>query len=71
MKHILNVEGNKNSHKGGRIMCRQKGLFRALGLIVLSFGCGILLAFFLPTYFLAILEAMVIIASGLLYLLQK
>jgi len=52
-------------------MCRQKGLFRAIGLIVLSFGCGILLAFFLPTYFLAILEAMVIIASGLLYLLQK
>lgn len=50
--------------------CRQ-GLYKALGLTVLSFGCGILLAFFLPTYFLAALEAIVIIAAGLLYVIQK
>lgn len=52
-------------------MCRQNGLFKALGFIVLSFGCGVLLAFFLPTYFLAVIEAVVIIAAGLLYILQK
>ena len=52
-------------------MCRQNGLLKALGLVVVSFGCGILLAFFLPTYFLAALEAIVIIAAGLLYVLQK
>jgi hypothetical protein len=52
-------------------MCRRSGLFKALGCIILSFGAGILLAFFLPSYFLAALEAVVIIASGILYILQK
>jgi len=50
--------------------CRN-GLYKALGLVILAFGSGILLAYFLPTYFLAALEAMVIVASGLLYVLQK
>lgn len=52
------------------MQCRN-GLYKALGFIVLSFGCGILLAFFLPTYFLAALEAIVIIAAGILYVIQK
>ncbi len=52
------------------MQCRN-GIYKALGLIVLSFGCGILLAFFLPTYFLAAIEAVVIVAAGLLYILQK
>ncbi len=52
-------------------MCRQKGLYKALGFIITSFGCGILLAFFLPSYFLAGIEAIVIVAAGILYVLQK
>ena len=52
-------------------MCRQQNLFKAIGLCVLSFGAGILLAFFLPSYFLAAIEAVVIIAAGILYLIQK
>ncbi len=52
-------------------MSKQRNLFKTLGLAVLAFGCGILLAFFLPTYFLAVIEAIVIIAAGLLYILQK
>lgn len=50
--------------------CRN-GLYKALGLIVTAFGCGILLAFFLPTYFLAAIEAVVIVAAGILYVIQK
>jgi len=52
-------------------MCGQNSLLKMLGFIILSFGCGILLAFFLPTYFLAVIEAVVIIAAGILYILQK
>ena len=52
-------------------MCQKNALLKALGFIVSSFGCGILLAFFLPTYFLAIIEALVIIAAGIIYIIQK
>jgi hypothetical protein len=52
-------------------MCRRSGLFKALGCIILSFGVGVLLTFFLPSYFLAAIEAIVIIAAGILYILQK
>ncbi|MBR5314783.1 MAG: hypothetical protein IKU45_05180 [Clostridia bacterium] len=52
-------------------MCRHSALLKALGCIILAFGTGVLLAFFLPSYFLAAIEAIVIIAAGILYILQK
>ena len=52
-------------------MFRQPSLLKLLGISVLSFGLGVLLAFFLPAYFLVVIEAIVIVASGILYILQK
>ena len=46
-------------------MCNK---YYLLGMIVLAFGAGVLLSFFLPAKFLALAEAAVIIAAGLLYL---
>lgn len=46
-------------------------LIKAVGVTVLAFGCGILLSFFLPTCILAVIEALIIIAAGLLLLIQK
>ena len=44
---------------------------RMLGMVVLAFGAGILLTFFLSCRTLVVLEALVIIAAGILYLIQK
>jgi len=52
-------------------MLRQMSFLKTVGMIVMAFGCGVMLAFFLPTYFLAVIEAAVIIAAGLFYILQK
>ncbi len=52
-------------------MFRQPSVLKMLGISVLSFGLGVLLAFFLPAYFLVVIEAIVIVASGILYILQK
>jgi hypothetical protein len=41
---------------------------RVAGLAITCFGLGILLTFFLPTTFLIIIEAIVIIAAGFLFL---
>ena len=40
---------------------------KLLGMIVLAFGLGLLLSFFLPDGFLVVIEAIVIIGIGLLY----
>ena len=50
---------------------KAKSLCRVLGVSLLSFGVGILLSFFLPEAVLVVIEALVIIAVGLLYFLQK
>ena len=50
---------------------RTKSLCRVLGVSLLSFGVGILLSFFLPEAVLAVIEAIVIAAVGLLYFWQK
>jgi hypothetical protein len=41
---------------------------RVAGLAITCFGMGILLTFFLPITFLMIIEAIVIIAAGFLFL---
>ena len=43
-------------------------LRRLLALLMISFGAGIFLSFLLPGYFLAFIEAAVVIAAGLLLL---
>ena len=50
---------------------RAKSLCRVLGVSLLSFGIGILLSFFVPEPVLVVIEAVVIIAVGLLYFIQK
>ena len=40
---------------------------KVIGAAVVSFGCGILVAFFLPIPILIFLEAGVIVASGILF----
>ncbi len=48
-------------------MCRIH-LRRVLGISVICFGAGILLSFLLPGYFLAFIEAAVVVAAGILLL---
>lgn len=43
-------------------------LRRAVGMAAVCFGAGILLSFLLPGYILAFLEAVVVIAAGVLLL---
>ncbi len=50
---------------------KAKSLCRILGVSLLSFGIGILLSFFLPEPVLVVIEAIVIIAVGILYFLPK
>lgn len=48
-------------------MC-QIHLRKLLGISAVCFGAGILLSFLLPGYFLAFIEAVVVIVAGLLLL---
>lgn len=48
-------------------MCQIK-LRKLLGIAATCFGAGILLSFLLPGYVLAFLEAIVVIAAGMLLL---
>ena len=50
---------------------KAKAICRIVGIALLSFGAGILLSFFLPAGVLVVIEAIVIIAVGLLYFTQK
>lgn len=47
-------------------MCREKR--RLIGTCSVCFGAGILLSFLLPGYFLAFIEAIAVIVSGILLL---
>ncbi len=48
-------------------MCRIN-LRKAIGISAVCFGAGILLSFLLPGYFLAFIEAAVVIVAGVLLL---
>ena len=43
--------------------------YKLIGYLVLAFGCGIALTYLLPVKILVIIEAVLIIAAGLLWLL--
>jgi len=51
-------------------MCRIN-MRKLLGISAICFGAGILLSFLLPGYFLAFIEAAVVIAVGILLLLKR
>lgn len=51
-------------------MCN-RNLLKLLSVAVLSFGLGILLSFFVPEGVLVIVEALLIMAVGVLCFLQK
>lgn len=57
----------ENETEKEAVMC-QFTLRKLLGISAVCFGAGILLSFLLPGYFLAFLEAAVVIAAGLLLL---
>jgi len=42
-----------------------------LGTVVLAFGAGIFMTYFLPLHFLVIIEAAVIISAGVFFILGK
>ena len=44
---------------------------KIIGYIVLAFGAGIVLTYFLPTGVLVVTEAVIIVAAGLLWLFNK
>ena len=44
----------------------QVNLRKLVGISVICFGAGILLSFLLPGFFLAVLEAVVVIVAGIL-----
>ena len=48
-------------------MCHMR-VRRLLGLLSVAFGAGVLASFIFPLYFLAFLEAAVLIAAGVLLL---
>lgn len=56
---------------GGAVMSCRKGLLKVIGLLAVSFGAGILLTFFMPYVVLIIIEALVLVSVGLLYILQR
>lgn len=56
-----------NPQQEVRTMCQIR-LRKLLGISAVCFGAGILLSFILPGYFLAFIEAAVLIAAGVLLL---
>lgn len=46
-------------------------LLKSLSIAALSFGCGILLAFFLPEEVLVVIEAFLILGAGAFYFIAK
>ena len=64
--HIIGTRRN-DAVKGGARMCRVS-LRKVVGISAVCFGAGILLSFLLPGFFLAFLEAIVVIAAGILLL---
>ena len=45
--------------------------YKIVGYLVLAFGAGVALTYFLPVTVLVIIETVMIIAAGLLWLLNK
>jgi len=53
-------------------MLRKCGLFmKTIGVAVLSFGAGIIVSFFLPSYVLVWIEALLLVGAGVLYLTNR
>ena len=50
---------------------RIANLCRTVGVAVLAFGLGVLISFFLPDTVLAVIEAFVIIAVGVLFFTKR
>ena len=50
------------------MMLRYIPLRRAIGAVAVSFGAGILFSFLLPGFLLAFVEAVVLVAAGILLL---
>ena len=46
-------------------------LLRTVGVGVLAFGGGVIVSFFLPSYVLVWIEAVLLVGAGLLYLTNK
>ena len=46
---------------------RCSGVSKIIGISILAFGAGILLSFFLPDSVLAVIEAILIVAIGVLF----
>ncbi len=44
-----------------------RSVIRALGVGMLSFGCGVLFSFFMPEAMLIVIESVVIAGVGLIY----
>ena len=62
--HILIIE----SKRGQRM--KLITLWKLIGISVFAFGLGILVSFFLPDRALAVIETVIIVAVGLLFLLR-
>ena len=45
---------------------RAKNLCRTTGVVIIAFGGGILLPFFLPVHILIVIESAVVVAAGVL-----
>ncbi|MBQ8908523.1 MAG: hypothetical protein IJY71_08090 [Clostridia bacterium] len=52
-------------------MMKSQSICKIIGVSVLAFGFGILISFFLPETVLVVLEAIVIVAVGVLFFLHK
>jgi hypothetical protein len=50
---------------------KTRSFCKALGIAILSFGVGILSSFFFPDSVLVVILALVVIAVGALYFIQK
>lgn len=50
---------------------KHMSLCKVMGIAVLAFGVGVLISFFLPESFLVVLEAIALIATGVLFFLHK
>ena len=44
---------------------------KIVGISILAFGIGVLISFFLPDAVLAVVEALVIVAVGILFFLRR
>jgi len=53
-------------------MLRKKcGMMKVIGISVLSFGAGIIVSFFMPSYVLVWIEAALLVGAGAFYLCHR